>query len=124
MGKKSKKKEAKFSLQTLIRIIIFAAIIYFLIVFFSSGQRKNIVKNKSDSKILGTFNSVYNSIPEEKRHQIENMDKLPFLVSFSQKINEFQKESQKSFDTQIKNLKKEVAKRVYNQVVKNIDGKN
>lgn len=124
MGKKSKKKEVKFTLQTLIRIIIFAILIYFLVLFFSSNQRKNITEDKSDSKVLGTFNSIYNSIPEQSRYQIENIDKLPFIVSVSQKIGEIQQQSQKSLDTQIKNFKKEVAKRVYNQVVKNIDGKN
>lgn len=124
MGKKSKKKEVKFTLQTLIRIIIFAILIYFLIFFFSSNQRKNITEDKSDSKVLGTFNSIYNSIPEQSRYQIENIDKLPFVVSVSEKISEIQQQGQKSLDTQIKNLKKEIAKRVYNQVVKNIDGKN
>lgn len=124
MGKKSKKKEVKFTLQTLIRIIIFAILIYFLVLFFSSNQGKNITEDKSNSKVLGTFNSIYKSIPEQSRYQIENIDKLPFVVSVSQKIGEIQQQSQKSLDTQIKNLKKEIAKKVYNQVVKNIDGEN
>lgn len=144
MGKKNKKKEASFNIQTLIRIIIFAALVYFLIAFFLKQQEseKNLVSKKvlgeksSDptllkteekkpnefgKRIIETANSVYNLVPESNRKQIENINQTPFILSISKKIGEIQEQGQKSFDIQIKNFKKEIAKRVYDQVVKNID---
>lgn len=138
MSKKLKKKETKFTIQTLIRVLIFAAIIYFLILFFSSQQ--NPPKKAISNNILGTkteekkqniiqnkateiFTSTYNLIPENSRKQIENINQNPFLNSISEKFTQIQVESQKGLDAQIKNIKKEIAKSVYNQVIKNIDSK-
>lgn len=138
MGKKNKKRESSFTIQTLIRLIIFAALVYFLIVFFLSQQnsKKVLGENFSDPTLLKTeekkpnefgkriteaANSVYNLVPENNRKQIENINQAPFILSITQKIGEIQEQGQKSFDIQIKNFKKEIVKRVYDQVVKNID---
>lgn len=133
MVSKLKKKNYHFTFQTFIRVLIFAGLVYFLISYFSS--KKTSESTFYDPTVLGeetekpssplnidkTINSLYNSIPEENRQKIENINNNPVVVSIQEKINYIKSQTQDFPQKYIKEAKKALLKNVYENVLKSID---
>ena len=135
MPSSHKKKHVRFTFQSLVRLIIFGVIIFFLISFISN-QKTNSSK-KTDSTlslnekqigfILGKTteigNTIYQSIPENSRKQLENLNQNPAIIFIQGKVNEI-KEASKDFpQKQIKEIQKMVIQNIYENTLRNIDSK-
>jgi hypothetical protein len=113
-----KKKSQKITFQSVIRLIIFAVVIYFSITWLSSQKQLN--SSVSDPTVIlgeqtsNTFLSdLYQKIPGNKRSQVENIfqNTSKFI---SQKLDGFP-------NKQIKEIQKGVIKSVSDGIIKNID---
>jgi len=127
------KKITKFTFKSLIRLIIFSVIIFFLISYVS-GQKLNSpqiidptisLDEKQSNFILGKTteisNNIYQSIPENSRKQLENLNQTPAVIFIQEKINLIKEQSQGFPQKQIKEIQKMVVKSVYENTVRNID---
>jgi hypothetical protein len=128
-----KKKHSKFTFQSLIRLVIFAILIFFLISFVS-GQKINSPKiiddtlsidEKESNFILGKTteisNNIYQAIPENSRQQLENINQTPAMIFVQEKINYIKEQSQGFPQKQIKEIQKMIAKSIYENAVRNIE---
>lgn len=133
MSKALKKKRTKFTFQSFIRLVIFSAVVFFIISFIS-GQKLNSPKiidktlsidEEKSNVILGVTteigNNIYQSIPPKSRQQLENFNTSSTMIFIQDKIN-FVKEQTKDFpQKQIKEIQKAVVKNIYDNTMKNID---
>ena len=128
-----KKKHVKFTFQSIIRLVVFSVIIFFIISYIS-GQKSNSPLNldptisldeKQSNFILGKTteigNDIYQSIPENSRQQLENLNQTPAIIFIQEKINLIKEQTQDFPQKQIKEIQKMVAKSVYENTVRNID---
>ena len=128
-----KKKHTKFTFQSLIRLVIFSIVIFFVISYIS-GQKLNSSLNidptisideKQSNFILGKTteigNNIYNSIPEGSRQQLENLNQNPAVIFIQDKFNLIKDQTQGFPQKQIKEIQKMVVKSVYENTVRNID---
>lgn len=128
-----RKKHVKFTFQSIIRLIIFSVIIFFIISYIS-GQKSNYSLNidptisideKQSNFILGKTteigNNIYKSIPEGSRQQLENLNQNPAVIFIQEKINLIKETSQGFPQKQIKEIQKMLLKNVYENSIKNID---
>ncbi|MDD4026849.1 MAG: hypothetical protein PHO75_01505 [Candidatus Shapirobacteria bacterium] len=133
MSTSFKKKHSKFTFQSLIRLVIFAILIFFLISFVS-GQKINSPKiiddtlsidEKESNFILGKTteisNNIYQAIPENSRQQLENINQTPAMIFVQEKINYIKEQSQGFPQKQIKEIQKMIAKSIYENAVRNIE---
>ena len=133
MASKSKEKEYHFSFQTIIRLIIFSAIIYFLISLISTQKiRPN---QKYDPTILGeeissssaqlllknTIDTAYDKLPPKSRETIKNLDKSPLFITIQKNLDYLKKETENFPQKQIKEIKKAIINSIYEDMMKNID---
>lgn len=128
-----KKKKTKFTFQSLIRLIIFSIIIFFLINListqkFNSSQKLDptiSIDEKTKSSILGKTteisNKIYKSIPESSRNQLENLEENQAVLFIQNKINYIKEQSQGFPQNQIKEIQKMVIKNIYENTIKNIE---
>lgn len=129
----SKKKHTKFTFQSLIRLIIFSVIVFFTISFIAN-QKLNSSKKIDPSVyldedqsnfILGKTteigNDIYQSIPEESRNQLKNLNQNPVVIFIQEKINEIKEASQGFPQKQIKEIKKMVIQNIYENTLRSID---
>ncbi|MDD2482741.1 MAG: hypothetical protein PHE32_02685 [Candidatus Shapirobacteria bacterium] len=128
-----KKKHVKFTFKSIIRLIIFSVIIFFIISYIS-GQKLNSslsidptisINEKQSNFILGKTteigNNIYNSIPEGSRQQLENLNQTPAVNFIQEKINLIKEASQGFPQKQIKEIQKMLLKNVYENSLRNID---
>ena len=128
-----KKKHVKFTFQSLIRLIVFSVIIFFIISYISS-QKLNSSTNidptisldeKQSNFILGKTteigNNIYQSIPQKSREQLENLNQSPIMMIIQEKINLLKEQSQGFPQKQIKEIQKMLLKNVYENTIKTID---
>ena len=128
-----KKKHVKFTFRSIIRLIIFSTIIFFVISYIS-GQKLNSsldidptisIDEKQSNFILGKTteigNNLWNSIPESSRQQLENLNQNQFVIFIQEKINLIKEQTQGFPQKQIKEIQKMVVKSVYENTVRNID---
>jgi len=128
-----KKKHVKFTFQSLIRLIVFSVIIFFIISYISS-QKLNSSTNidptisldeKQSNFILGKTteigNNIYQSIPEKSREQLQNLNQTPPMIFIQEKINLIKEQSQGFPQKQIKEIQKMLLKNVYENTIKTID---
>ncbi len=134
MSLKSKKKAYKFTFKSLIRLVIFALIIYLAITFLAS--QKFHQEEANDPTVLGTeiasdsaqikvetnLNSLYQKIPANSRQKIETLNTNPTVVFVQDKFNQLKSQANGFPDKQIKEIKKAVVKSVYDDMIKSIDG--
>ena len=123
----SKKKNTKFTFQSIIRLVIFSIVIFFIISSIS-GQKTNspkIIDEKDSNFILGKTteigNDIYQAIPENSRKQLENLNQTPSMIFIQEKINYIKEQSQDFPQKQIKEIQKMVVKNIYENTVRNID---
>lgn len=124
MAKKSKPQKITFG--SIIRLIIFGVIVFFLISWFS--QQQSPTTSSSDptlfigetvqSNVLG---DMYSKLPEDSRHQLENFNQTQLGKIFSNS-SEFIKSKLDGFpQKQIKEIKKGIIKNISDDMIKNID---
>lgn len=114
MSLKTKKKPFRFTFKVALRWVIFSAIIYFLIIYFSS-QKPNYKIPK--------INVSYFFKEETQKTFIENFNKNPTVIFIQEKFNEIKGQTQYFPQNQIKEIKKMVITNVYQDMMKNIDQK-
>lgn len=131
--KKSKKKEYHFSFQTVIRLLIFLAIIYLIITTISA--QKFHLDSEYDSTVLGeevssssaqlffknTLDSAYEILPPQSREIIKDIDKNPVVITLQEKFDYIRNESADFPQRQIKEIKKAIINSIYRDMIKNID---
>lgn len=124
MVKKIKKQ--KITLKSIIRLIIFIALVFFLINFFDKNKdNPNLVADPTSyvgeslgGQILGT---IYPKLPEDSRHQLEHFDQTT-LGKFLSNSSAFVNEQLNGFpQRQIKELKKDLIKKISDDLIKDID---
>ena len=133
MSTSFKRKHTKFTFKSLIRLIVFSLIIFFIISYIS-GQKINSPKNTDPTLsldenktniILGKTteigNNIYKSIPENSRQQLENLNQNPAMIFIQKKINLIKEQSQGFPQKQIKEIQKIIVKSVYENTLRNID---
>ena len=129
----SKKKHIKFTFNSLIRLIIFSIIIFFLVSYISD-QKTNSFKeinsilslNEDQSGfILGKTteigNNIYQSIPENSRKQLENLNQNSAIIFVQEKINFIKEQSSGFPQKQIKEIQKMIIDNIYQNTIRNID---
>ena len=128
-----KKKHVKFTFRSLIRLIIFSVIIFFIISYISNQKLNSSfgvdptisIDEKQSNFILGKTtefgNNIYNSIPENSRQQLENLNQNSAVIFIQDKINFIKEQTQGFPQKQIKEIQKMVVKSVYENTVRNID---
>lgn len=133
MSTSFKRKHNRFTFQSLIRLIVFSLIVFFIISYIS-GQKINSPKNTDPTLsldenktniILGKTteigNNIYKSIPENSRQQLENLNQNPAMIFIQEKINLIKEQSQGFPQKQIKELQKIIVKNVYENTLKKIE---
>ena len=131
--KHKKKKHAKFTFQSLIRLAVFCIIVFFIISFIS-GQKTNSFQNidsalsinePESNFILGKTteisNDIYQSIPENSRKQLENLNQNPVATLIQEKLNLIKEQSQGFPQTQIKEIQKMIINNIYQNTLRSID---
>lgn len=121
-----KKKHTKFTLQSLIRLAIFSLLLFFIISFISGQKLKSPKLNISQSSsILGKTteigNNIYQSIPENSRKQLENLNQNPAVIFIEEKFNYLKSQTNDFPQKQIKDIQKMLLKNIYENSVKKID---
>jgi len=132
-GHKHKKKHTRFTFQSLIRLTLFSIIVFFIISFIS-GQKTNSlqtidpvlsVDEQKPNFILGKTteisNNIYQSIPENSRKQLENLNQNPTTTLIQEKINLIKEQSQGFPQTQIKEIQKMIINNIYQNTLRSID---
>jgi len=115
-----KEKPQKFTFRSVIRLLIFTAIIYFSINWLSSQQKDPFNLNNDPTLVLGEettnnlIDQVYQQLPEKSRHQIENFNQSEIVTNIQEKLNGFPQK-------QIKDLQKSIIKTASENIIKNID---
>lgn len=134
MSSKEKKKVVKFTLQSLIRLLIFLAVIYFLINILSIP--KTVDEEIYDPTVLGVettsalsqsqlsdyMDSLYQQIPEDSRKSLENFNQNPVFLSIQEKFEQLKTQTNGFPDKQIKEIKKAIVKSIYDDMIRSIDG--
>ncbi|MFA6369330.1 MAG: hypothetical protein WCX20_03055 [Candidatus Shapirobacteria bacterium] len=128
-----KKKRTKFTFQSLIRLIIFSVVIFFIISLIS-GQKMNSTNNfdptisldeKQSSFILGKTteisNQIYQSIPPKSRQQLENINQSPAIIFVQEKINYLKDQTSGFPQKQIKEIQKMILNNLYENSMRSID---
>lgn len=136
MSKGSKKKHTKFTIQSLIRLVVFSFVVFFIISFIS-GQKINSsesidstlsIDEKETGLILGKTteisNEIYQKIPPKSRETLENLNQTPAVIFIQEKIDAIKEESKDFPQKQIKEIQKMVVKNIYENTIRSIDSTN
>lgn len=127
-----KKKHTKFTFRSLIRLIVFG-VIFFLTISLISNQKLNpnqvdkipLLSEQQNDSILGKTteisNKIYQSIPPESRHQLENLNQTPAIIYIQEKINYLKEESKYFPQKQIKEIQKMIINQLYENSMRSID---
>ncbi len=124
MSKKTKPQ--KVTLKSIIRLILFLAIVFLIISFISRQQ--TIKTEISDPTVYigeslggGVLGTFYSKLPEKSRYQIENFNQTEAGI-FLQNSTEYLKNQLNGFpQKQIKEIKKAVIKNISDDMIKNIE---
>lgn len=126
------KQTANFDLKTLIRLVLFAAFIYFAISYFSryTNQKQAIndptvlgeeIQSSTDINLKPFFDQAYQSLPVDSRQKLENINQIPVIIYAQEKL-QYLKDQIKDFPRrQINQLKKEIIQDVYQDLMEDID---
>lgn len=128
-----KKKDVSFTFASLIRLIIFIVIVFFIISFISD-QKQNSYSNSDPTLFLNENqsnfliikageigNSLYQSIPENSRKQLENFNQTPAAIFIQEKVSLVKEASAGFPQKQIKEIQKMIVKSIYENTLRNID---
>lgn len=122
MPKKSKNK-FHFSSAFIFRLVIFSAL-FVLSINYLSGQKNQIL---NDPTVLGSETSsdlidqIYQLLPPESRQHLEQLNQTALYRQIQDKIASIQSQIGNFPNQQIKEIKKEIINRLYQDIIKNID---
>jgi len=83
------------------------------------GTKTDQLINQIDYQEI--INNIYQQIPPKSREQLENLNHLPLYITIRQKIQQILPQFQDFPNTQIKEIKKEIINRIYQDIIKSID---
>lgn len=121
-----------FNSAFIIRLLIFSFLFILFVIILTNKINGN---NPYSTTILGTktdqlinqvdyqeiINSIYQQIPPQSREQLENLNRLPLYITIQQKIQQILPQFQDFPNKQIKEIKKEIINRIYQDIIKSID---
>lgn len=116
-----KHKKYHFTFQTVIRIIIFSLLLFFLIYYLSDSKNTSLSDTASVLGAQINISGIYDKIPEGSRHQLENINTSPAAKFLEQKYIEILKLTDGFPQKQIKEVQKILLKNAYENMLKNID---
>jgi len=129
----SKKKHVKFTFRSFIRLTIFGVIIFFLISLISNQRFNSLTKSdptlsldeEQSNFVLGKTteigNTIYQSIPEKSRKQLENLNQSQAFIFIQEKINDIKEASDGFPQKQIKEIQKMIIDNIYQNTLRSID---
>jgi len=129
----SKKKHTKFTFRSFIRLVIFGVIIFFLISLISNQRLNSLTKldptlsldEEQSNFVLGKTteigNTIYQSIPENSRKQLENLNQSQAVIFVQKKINDIKEASDGFPQKQIKEIQKMIIDNIYQNTLRSID---
>lgn len=121
-----KKKKFKITPQVILRLFLFAAIMYLSINYFSSN--KNIL-SKTDSTTLGSeipsnvLGAMYQQLPPQSRNTIENFSSLPQVKFIQDKITQLKSQTSDFPQKQITEIQKNIVQSVLKNYLSNLENK-
>lgn len=128
MAHKLKEKHQGFGFQTLLRVIIFLLIVFFLINYFAQkagqNEKSGFPSVLGDQTLKPYSDWALQQIPPESRQTLQDLPHSPAIIQLQGKISEIQNKYLDGFpDKQIKEIQKAVIKDVSNRLIENIDKK-
>ena len=125
-------KSNRIGSKSVIRLIIFLAVIYFSIFYLSRNfQKKEML---TDPTVLGQeietiatpqlkpfFDQIYQSLPQDSRQKIENTEQIPAIIYIREKYDDLKDQVNGFPQRQINQLKKEIIQSVYDDLMQGIN---
>lgn len=108
-------KKYKFTLKTVLRVLIFLFVVFLLISILAQNSFGIIPSFNID------YNKIYQKVPSSFRTQLESIPSNPVIINSQIKINEISSQGFSFFDNQIKEIKKLLIRRVADDMIKKID---
>lgn len=116
-----------FSLKTLIRLLIFSLLIYYLFSYLS--QNINHKQSQNDPTVLGRqsqeqtdfFTNLYFSLPEKSRQKLENFPQFPPYLYLEKQYSYLLNQANGFPQKQLNQVKKDIIQSIYQDLMKNID---
>ncbi len=121
---KTKEKEFKLSPKVIFRLIIFFALIYFLINYLSKGAPITQTTSNPDPTVLGeeiTLDHFYSSLPENTKVFLDNSSNHPVIIEIQEKLNDLKSLTKDFPQKQIKEFKKTLVKNISEEILRSID---
>jgi hypothetical protein len=118
-----KKKKFHLTPKVILRIIIFALIIYLSISLLSQPQGSSSVLGQQTSNpfLKEYFDKAYNALPPQSRSTLENYSSSPQALFVEEKINILKQETAEFPQKQIKEIQKAIVDQIYSNIIKNIE---
>ncbi len=127
---KIKKEDYHFGFQTIFRLAIFSLVVYFLVVFLSSSSASPIPAILGDTINLPTSDlnqighKLYQTLPQSSRQEIEKLPSNPVIINLQHKLDQLKVQSEGFPQKQITEIKKQLLKNIYQDLINNLDSKN
>jgi len=121
-----KKKVPKITFKSILRLIVFILIVFFLINYLDKQKNPKIAITDPTSyigeslggKILG---DTYSKLPQNSRYQLEHFDQTTIGKFFKSSLEYIQNQLNGFPTKQIKQLKKDLIKNISDDLIKDID---
>lgn len=120
MSSKFKHKHQEFTLATVIRLVVFAVVVFFLINYFSGSNNQSILGEQTIN-LSPYVEKVTNLLPEKSRQTVQNLPQSPIFGFIQEKFKYLQQESGGFPQKQIKDIKKAIVKDIYDKMLNNIE---
>jgi len=130
VAKKVKRKfqfNSAFFVRALIFFLIFTASINLLSRQSPRPKDQPSILGSQASDLLDQIdyqqiiNNIYQKIPPKSREKLENINQLPLYLTIEQKIQPILSQLQDFPQKQIKDLKKEIINRLYQDIMKSLE---
>lgn len=118
-----KKKKFHLTPKVILRVIIFALIIYLSINLLSKpGGSPSVLGEQSSNPFLKEyFDKAYSALPPDSRSALENYSSSPQAIFIEEKINILKQETANFPQKQIKEIQKDIVDQIYSNIIKNIE---
>lgn len=120
MSLKKKRIKRHISLTSIIRLIIFFLVVYFLINYLSKASGQSVLGD-STINLSPYTQQLTNLLPEKSQKTLENLPQSPVFTFFNQQINNLQQQSAGFPQKQIKEIKKAIVKDIYDKILHSIE---
>ena len=113
-----------FTLNHLIRLIIFVGLVYFLINYLSTQTSPviddpTVLGDEVNSSVL--VDGAYQLLPEKSRREIDNLPNNPVIISLQQKYQQLLAETNGFPQKQIDDFKSWLIRNLAQQLINSID---